>query len=262
MRAYANGIGINYELRGHGEPLTLIHALGLDLRQWQWQLPELSEGYRVLRYDVRGHGQTDSTSGPYDLETLAQDLHGLLASQGITRTHIVGLSMGGMIAQTFALAYPDQVASLVLADTASDYPPEARALFEARARAAETQGMAPLVEASIERWFTPDFRAKEPLAVEEIRQTLAHANPIGFAAACRAIAGLDLGARLGLLAAPTLVLVGDQDPGTPPAVAERIHERILGSRYEVIPDASHLTNVSNPRRFNELVRSFIGSTKR
>lgn len=258
MRVYANGIGINYQLEGHGPPLTLIHALGLDLRQWRWQVPALTERHQVLRYDVRGHGRSDTSPGPYSLDLLAEDLHGLLQALGISRTHLLGLSMGGMIAQVLALTHPEVVESLILADTTSEYGPEAQHQFEERARVAEVQGMEPLIQGIVERWFTPGFRQTYPLIVDEIRAILRQTAPLGYAACCLAVARLNLTARLGEIRRPTLVLVGDQDPGTPPPVAQRIHESIPGSRFEVIRDASHLSNVAQPDQFNAAVLAFLG----
>jgi 3-oxoadipate enol-lactonase len=259
LRVYANGIGINYQLQGSGPPLTLVHALGLDLRQWRWQVPTLADRHQVLRYDVRGHGRSDTTPGPYSLELLSEDLYGLLQALGIPHTDLLGLSMGGMIAQTFALTHPEMVGSLILADTTSEYDPDARRQFEERARVAETQGMDPLVQATVERWFTPDFRQTFPMVVDEIRAILRQTDPTGYAASCRAVARLDLTPRLQRIASPTLVLVGDEDPSTPPAVARRIHEEIAGSRFEVIHGAAHLSSVAQPDQFNSLVLGFLGA---
>lgn len=257
MKLYANGIAMNYELEGSGPPLTLIHALGLDLRMWRWQVPTFSAGRQVLRYDVRGHGRSDTSPGPYSLELFAEDLHGLLQALGIPRTDLLGLSMGGMIAQAFVLAHPEMVGSLVLADTTSEYGPESRRQFEERARIAETQGMGPLVQSIVERWFTPAFRQTYPLVVDEIRTVLRQTDPAGYAASCLAIARLDLTGRLHEIGNPTLVLVGDQDLSTPLAMAKRIHEAISGSRLQVVQDASHLSNVAQPDQFNSAVLSFL-----
>ena len=258
VKTFANGIAINYHLGGSGPPLTLIHALGLDLRQWRWQVPAFSARHQVLRYDVRGHGHSEKPPGPYSLELFAEDLHGLLVALGITRASLLGLSMGGMIAQTFTLAHPEMVDSLILADTSSQFGPDARQQFEDRARTAESQGIGPLVEGILERWFTASFRQREPGVVDEIRAILKENDPSAYAAACLAVSRLDLAARLHEIRCPTLVLVGEEDPGTPPEVARRIHEAIPGSRLEVIPEVSHLSNVGQPEAFNSAVLAFLG----
>lgn len=257
MKAFANGIAISYQLEGAGSPLTLIHALGLDHRQWRWQIPDLGLGYQVLRYDVRGHGGSDVTPGPYALEMLAEDLRGLLDSLGIRRTVVLGLSMGGMIAQTFALGYPSMVEKLILADTTSEHGLEARRAFQDRARLVESQGMEPVVASAIERWFTPEFRQAEPGVVDEIRSILLKCSPIGYAACCRAVVNLDLTRWLKGIRCPTLVLVGEKDPGTPVEAARLLAQSIPDARLEVISAASHLSNVSHPSIFDDLVLRFL-----
>jgi 3-oxoadipate enol-lactonase len=258
MKTLANGIAINCEISGTGPPLILIHALGLDHRMWRAQREALESRFEVIAYDVRGHGLSNKPDGPYSLEQMADDLHGLLAAWGVRRAYLLGLSLGGMVAQTFALDYPEIVESLILADTTSEYAPEARRAFEERARAVETHGIGPIVESTLERWFTPEYRLAEPAKVDEIRSTLSLADQFGYAAACRAVAGVDLTDRLGKLTMPALVIVGSEDPGTPPSAAERLRDAIPGARLEVISGASHLSNVSHAAEFNALVDGFLG----
>ncbi len=258
MRAFVNGIALDFDLVGNGPTLVLIHALGVDRRMWAQQVPVFAEGRQVLAYDVRGHGRSDKPAGPYTLEALADDLRGLLDSLGIQRASLLGISMGGMIAQTFALRYPDQVDLLILADTTSEYPPEGRRQFVERARQVEASGIEPIVPATLERWFTPEFRVEDEETVEEIRKILAAADPAGYAGACLAVSQVDTTARLGQIQAPTLVIVGEKDPGTPVEAAARIQAAIPGARLEVIPDASHLSNVAHPGAFDDLVLGFLG----
>jgi 3-oxoadipate enol-lactonase len=253
MKAIANGIAQFYERHGKGPPLILIHALGVDHRMWEAQVAELSSSCTVFAYDVRGHGASDVPAGPYTLEDFADDLVGVMDALGVDDAHLVGLSMGGMIAQQLAVSQPGRVRSLVLADTASEYNQETRRALAERARIAEERGMAPLVEPTIDRWFTPRFRSQYPRQVEKIRTLLESTNPLGYSAACRAVAAVDLTERLVSITVPTTVAVGSADYSTPPDVALRIHEYVPGSSYEVIAEAAHLSNVSQPRRFNELV---------
>lgn len=261
MFVEANGIRCFYELEGDGEEVVvLIHALGTNHRMWDRQVEVLKPRFRVLRYDVRGHGQTDKPPGPYSLELFAQDLAALLDGLGIPAAHLVGLSMGGMIAQTFALNYPGRVKSLVLADTSSRYPPESRRQFEERAAIAEAQGMGPLVEPALERWFSPEFHRAHPEVVEKYRQMLLANDPKAYAAATRAIAQLDLTSRLGAIKVPTLVIVGADDPGTPPAMAREIAAAIPGARLEVLP-GRHMTQEESAEAFNRLLLEFLESVK-
>ncbi len=257
MFVEANGIRCFYELEGAGDQVVaLIHALGTNHRMWDRQVEVLRPHFRVLRYDVRGHGQTDKPPGPYSLELFAQDLAALLDALGIPAAHLVGLSMGGMIAQTFALSYPERVKSLVLADTSSRYPPENRQQFEERARIAETQGMGPLVEPTLERWFSPEFHRTHPEVVDRYRQMLLANDPRAWAAAARAIGQLDLTSRLGSVKVPTLVIVGEDDPGTPPAMAKEIAANIPGARLEILP-GRHMTQEESAEAFNRLLVEFL-----
>ena len=259
MKTFANGIAMNCEVAGGGPPLILIHALGLDHRQWRRQLESFAPRFEVITYDVRGHGLSDRPAGPYKLEQMADDLYGLLAAWGIRRAYVAGLSLGGMIAQTFALDYPEMVESLILADTTSEYPPDARRGFDARARTVEAQGIEPMVEGTLERWFTPEYRQREVATVDEVRAILRMADPAGYAASCRAVARVDLTHRLGKLTVPTLVIVGAEDTSTPPSDAERLRDTIPGARLAVIPGAAHLSNVSHAAEFDALVLDFLCS---
>ncbi len=257
MKVIANGIAQEYLRLGNGPPLVLIHALGLDRRLWVKQVEDLSASCTVIAYDVRGHGESDVPAGPYTISDMADDLAGLLDSLGIESAHLAGLSMGGMVAQEFALSYPNRVRSLVLADTTSEYNQEARRLFAERARIAEERGLLPLVEATLDRWFTPEFRQSRPEEVERIRYILEQTDQYGYAAACRAIGRVDFTERLVAIQAPTLVLVGSEDPSTPPEMALKIHEYIPGSQYLVVNGASHLTNVARPVQFNNAVLATV-----
>lgn len=257
MKVRANGIAIEYDLTGDGEAVTLIHALGLDRQSWWRQVPELEADYRVLRYDVRGHGQTDNPAGPYSIAMLAEDLRALLAELQIGKTHVVGLSMGGMIAQAFALSHPEMVISLVLCDTSSGHTEAQRRTFYERARLVEREGMEPLVAPTLERWLTPPFRAANHEIGERIAQTLRHNDPRGYAASCGAVGDLALTGQLGRITCPTMVVVGEKDAGTPPEMARVIQAGIPGARLEVIPAAAHLVPVEKAERFNALLQEFL-----
>src|SRR5262245_40271139 len=163
MQMSVNGININYTLDGPvtGPVVMLSNSLASNLTMWDPQMPVLMSRYRVLRYDTRGHGGTEAPAGPYTLETQAEDARALLHTLGIPQVHFVGLSMGGMIGQMLGLECPELVQSLVLCDTMSRVPPEAKPLWEERIHTAHTQGMEPLVEPTVARWFTAPFRAQQ-----------------------------------------------------------------------------------------------------
>jgi 3-oxoadipate enol-lactonase len=259
MKLSANGIAMHYVLDGPetAPVVTLGHSLAAHLGMWEPQMKALTGRWRVLRYDTRGHGSTEAPAGAYSLEQLADDALALLAALGIRRTHWVGLSMGGMVGQTMALKAPGIFASLVLADTSSRVPPEARPQWEERIRTAETQGMEPLVEATINRWFTRPFQERRPDVVDGIRAMIRGTSPRGYAGCCHAIKALDLTDRIAQIKIPTLVIVGEEDPGTPVAAARTINERITGSGLTIIPSASHLCNVEQPEAFASAVTRFL-----
>ncbi len=261
MKATIRGREIHYKIEGDssGPVVALSHSLGTDLTMWDPQVQVLEQNYRVLRYDTRGHGASDDPAGPYSLDGLAEDLLSLLEFLDIRRMHFVGLSMGGMIGQALALRAPYCLLSLSLCDTTSSIPASAKPIWDERIRIVESQGMEPMVEPTIERWFTPPFRAAQTETVDRIRALLRVTSPRGYRGCCRAIAGLHLTERLKSIAARTLVVVGEQDPGTPVSVAREIQERIAGSRLEVIPSASHLCNIEQADAFNRILIEFLGS---
>ncbi len=252
----------HYRLDGPaGAPVvTLTHPLGATLALWDDYVPALTKRYRVLRYDVRGHGGSEVPPGPYMLEQMAGDLEELLRSLGITETHFVGVSMGGLIGMTAALGSPRLIQSLVLCDTTACYGPGLRPMWEDRICVAETEGMtAALVERTMDIWFTPPFRSRRKDIVDRVAAMLERTDPRGYAAAIRAIGFVDLTERIAAIACPTLVVVGEQDPGTPPAMARVIHERIPGSRLLLLPGAAHCAVIEAADRFLPELTSFLGA---
>lgn len=260
MKITANGIAMNYTLDGPaGAPVvTLSHSLAADLSMWDPQMPALAARYRVLRYDTRGHGGTDAPAAAYTLAQLAEDARALLAALGIGRTHWIGLSMGGMIGQTLALGSPGLFASLSLCDTSSRVPAEARPLWGDRIKTAETQGMEPLVEPTIGRWFTAPFVASRKDVVDRVRAMIRATKPAGYAGCCHAISALDLTDKISAIKAPTLIVVGEEDQGTPVAASRAINEKIAGSELVIIKSASHLSNLEQPEEFTRALTTFLG----
>lgn len=257
MKVKANGIEIHYEVEGRGPWVTLSHSLATDLHMWDDQVPALRSRYKVLRYDIRGHGETDAPPGPYTLEQMAEDVRGLLAALGIDRTHFVGLSMGGMVVQTFAVRYPAMAQSLVLCGTASRIPPDAGPIWEERIRTVASGGMAPMVEPTLARWFTDGYRAQRKDVIERIGRMILATPPQGYIGCGHAIPKLNLTARLGELRCPALVIVGENDPGTPVAVAKEIQAAIPGAELTVLPSASHLSNIEQRDAFNAALLGFL-----
>lgn len=276
--------GTYYTDLGDGPPVVLIHALGLNTSMWALQLPVLAQRYRVIRYDVRGHGRTPYKGEPVTVPMLAGDLAALLNELEIERAAVVGISMGGVIAQQFAIDYPEKASSLCLVSTVSRYSPQSREALLDRARAAESEGMAPLIEPSIDRWFTPAFRARaqatpapegsdtehpagqqliasetpESTLVDSVRRMLKYADPNGYAAACRALAQVDLTPDLEKIRAATLVLSGGQDPGVTAESQDVLARGIRDCSEVILPQSSHLIPIEAAAEFNTQLLGFLG----
>ncbi|MEK6245734.1 MAG: alpha/beta fold hydrolase [Pseudomonadota bacterium] len=238
----------------------LSHSLACSVRMWDPQIAALKDQYRILACDTRGHGASEATKGAYTLELLADDLFFLLKELKIEEAHYCGLSMGGMIGQTFALKYPGVFQTLTLADTTSRYPAEAAAAWAERIRTAETKGMEPLAQPTLERWFTEPFRNNNPAAVGAIRKLIVATPVAGYVGCSHAIPKINLTARLKEIRCPILVIVGEQDPGTPPAMAREIHDNAPGSKLVVLPQAAHLANIEQPEGFSRALRDFLRSS--
>ncbi len=257
MKLTANGIEINYVLEGDGPVVTFSHSLACHLGMWDEQVEALKGRYRVLRFDTRGHGQTSVPAGAYSLEQMAEDLHGLLTGLGIAQTHFVGLSMGGMIGQVFALKYPGMVQSLVLCDTTSRYPAAAAPIWEDRIRTVLAKGMEPLVGPTLERWFTAPFRARRKDLMERVATMIRSTPPQGYVGCCHAIPKIDVTDRLGEVRCPALVIVGEEDPGTPVEMACQIRAALPAADLAILRSASHLSNLEQPAEFNRVLSGFL-----
>ncbi len=260
MKIKANGIEISYRVDGpEGAPwVTMSNSLATTHRMWDAQVDAFTKRYRVLRYDKRGHGETDVAPGPYSFELLADDVLALLDALQITRTHFVGLSMGGMTGMTMALRKPSVLRTLVLCDTTSKDPLGDAALWQQRIDAVKAGGsMEPLVESTVARFLTPATVKTRPEVADAVR-TMVRNTPIGgYIACCQAIAKLDLTDRLAGITLPTMVVVGADDPATTVEMARTIHQRIAGSELVILKDAAHLSNLEQVDAFNEAVLGFL-----
>lgn len=261
MKIKTNGVEINCEIAGEGPWVTLSHSLACNLHMWDEQMAALTKQYKVLRFDTRGHGQSSAPPGPYTLEQMADDVKGLLDALGIQQTHWVGLSMGGMIGETFALKYPDVFRSMVLADTTSRRPPDADKMWGDRITVAQTRGMGALVESTLARWFTEPYRNARKDVMARIANDIRNTPVAGFSGCCQAIAKIDLMDRLKEIKCPALIMVGDQDHGTPPEMARQIHENLPGSELRIIASAAHISNIEQAAVFNQALLGFLGKVR-
>jgi 3-oxoadipate enol-lactonase len=259
MKAKVNGIETNYEIHGkEGAPwLTFSHSLACTLRMWEPQVAEFQDRFRILLYDTRGHGASEAPKGPYTLDMLAEDLKQLLEHLDIEKTHYVGLSMGGMIGQTLVLKEPDVFDRVVLADTGHAQTPETRKQWEERVKTAETKGMQPLVQGTLERWFTEPFRNSQPEVVKRIAELIQGTPVPGYVGCCQAIADLNTTARLKDIERPVLAITGEQDAAAPGT--RYIGENVPGAKTVVIPQAAHIANLEQPAAFNRALREFLSS---
>lgn len=257
MKVKTNGIEINYEIAGDGPWVTLSHSLACNLHMWDEQMAALTKKYKVLRFDTRGHGASSAPATTYTLDQMADDVHGLFAALGIKETHWVGLSMGGMIGETFALKYPDVFKSMVLADTTSRRPPGAEKMWGDRIAIARDKGMDGLIDSTLERWFTAPFRNTRKDVMTRIANDIRATPVAGFAGCSEAISKIDVLDRLQEIKCPVFIIVGEEDHGTPPEMARTIHQNLPGSELLIIPSAAHLSNVEQPDVFTRAIMKFL-----
>jgi 3-oxoadipate enol-lactonase len=238
--------------------VVLSHALGCDLTMWDGLANLLAADCRVIAYDHRGHGSSDAPAGPYAMADLADDAARLLRELDSGPVVWIGLSMGGMVGQELALRHPALVGALVLAHTTSGYPDAARDVWRQRIATVREHGIEAIADAVMGRYFHDGFRAAHPATVARFRQRLVTTDTEGYVGCCAAVGGIDTTARLAQIAAPTLVLAGESDQGTPVGMARMLADGIPGARLQVLAGASHLGAVEQPEAFAAAVTAFIG----
>lgn len=251
----ANGVELFYDIAGpDGAPvLALSNSIGATLEMWDEVAAALADHWRVLRYDARGHGRSEVVDSPARVEDLADDLAGLLDALGIDKAHIAGLSLGGMTGQSFALRHSRRATSLTLMATAAYLPPAEA--WERRAQAVLRDGMGAVVDAVLTRWFTPAFQATD--VAKDWGRRLRAIDPRGYAACCAAIRDMDLRPAISAIRVPTLVVVGADDPATPPAMAEEIRSLIPDAELVVLPRAAHLLSVERADAVSAHLAAFL-----
>lgn len=252
-----NGVVLHYELSG-SRVLPLIvfsNSLGTDLRIWDHVVERLAGRYRMLRYDKRGHGLSEAPPGPYSLVDHVEDLAALMAHLSLDRAAVVGLSVGGLIAQGLAARHPDMVAALVLSNTAHKIGTEA--VWNDRIATVQNEGIAAIADMVMERWFTPQFRSPENADFAGYTAMLVRSPASGYAATCAAIRDTDLTESTAALTVPTLCIVGDHDGSTPPDLVRSMANLIKGSQFRVIADAGHIPCVEQPDEVADLIATFL-----
>lgn len=252
----SNGINLYYEIHGEGQPLLFIHGLGSSARDWEYQVAEFSESYKVITLDLRGHGQSDKPAGPYSMSMFAADTVGLLRGLGIDRAHVVGLSLGGGVAFQLAVDSPSMLKSLTIVNSTPELIVRTfkeRMTVWQRLVIVKLLGMRKMGEVLSKRLFIKPEQ-------EDIRQIFvtrwAENDQRAYLNAMRALIGWSVAARIGSIRCPTLVIAADQDY-SPVSVKEEYTAKIPGARLVIIPDSRHATPVEQPEQFNLVLKKFL-----
>ena len=242
-------------------PVILLHAASLDLTYWDAQFEALSRTHDVVAFDWPGHGRSDGITGPASFEDWAEVVAAVVRKIGGGPAHLVGVSLGSMVAQYFALNHPGLVRSLCLIGSACTLAPPVRQAMRERAVMARQAGMSAVLAMATGHWFTPQFRQRRPDVIDRVEKTFLAFEPHQYAALWEMIATLETRERLAGLVCPTLVLAGEHDASTPPAAARLIQERVAGARLEIIAGAAHLVPIEASQAVNPLLQSFFAEAE-
>lgn len=256
-RIDVDGVGIAYRVEGDldAPPVALLNSAGCDVRMWDEHMGVLGEGFRILRYDARGHGASDVPPPPYTLDRLGADLVALLDALSIGRVHVVGASLGGLVALWMAVHRPERIDRAVFAGTAARIG--TAELWQERADAVRAGGTGAVADVVMTRFFSAPFRRDHPDVVGRFADALRAQSPQGYEGTCLALRDVDLREEVGSIAAPSLIVVGDLDEATPPADAAWLHGAIGHSRLVTLGGAGHLCAVERPEAFDRIVQGFL-----
>ena len=251
--------GTSYLATGQGQPVVLIHGVGLNKEMWGGQVVGLATNYRVITYDMLGHGASPRPAADTPLLGYADQLLELLDHLQLPQATVIGFSMGGLVARAFALHYPERLRSLVVLNSVFDRSPEQRAGVIARTAQAAEHGPDANAEAALSRWFSREYQAANPAQIAALRQTLAGNDPQGYLTTYELFATQDMyrADDLGSIQAPTLVATGELDPGSTPQMARQLAERIPGATVAILPEQRHMMPVESPRLVNQLLLDFL-----
>jgi 3-oxoadipate enol-lactonase len=244
---------VHHVLEGRtGAPVVVLsHSLGTNLETWAPQVEALAEHFLVVRYDLRGHGRSPVPGGPYEIADLGSDLLALLDHLGVARAHLCGLSLGGMVSLWVGSHYPERVDRMVVCCTSALLGPASA--WAERAAVVRAKGMEAIADAVVARWFTPEFRAREPELYTSMRAVLAATPPVGYAESCGAIERMDLRPYLSAIRAPTLAVAAAADLAIPPDHLFQIAKALPLGHAAVVEHAAHLANVERPEKVTELI---------
>jgi len=258
MPVYENSWGeTRYSVEGSGPPILLIHGVGARLDNWDGVAAVLSRNFKIVRYDLRGHGKSSKVPGPYSLEMFASDAAGLLGHLAIARAHVAGHSLGGMIAITLAARHPQRVDRLAVLSAAAGRTDEERRKVMERIALIANGIPGDHFMNSLSRWFTDEFRAANPELMEQYAARNRENNPASYAAAYAVLASGEVAPDLRLVKAPTLVVTGEHDLGSNPRMARFIHAGIAGSELRILPGLRHSILIEAPRKVAGLLEPFF-----
>lgn len=260
MHAEANGIRIHYSIDGReGAPwVTFITGIANDITMWDGQIPALESDFRILRYDSRGHGGTQATEGDYTFDMLMGDLVGLWDALGIQKSHLVGLGLGGSTAIGVGVQHSDRLLSLVPCCCRAVMTPDFAARWPGYVETVKAGGMEAMVEPTVQRWFTDDFKAAHPEALDSVRAQIRGTNPLGYYGCIAAFLTLDFRNRIDRISVPTLFISGANDlMGGPSALMQELADAVPGAKHVSVPDAAHICNIQNPEGFNDALAGFL-----
>jgi 3-oxoadipate enol-lactonase len=258
VRVALDGFEAYYEDRGSGPPLVLVHGLGASTRMWDRVAGPLSEQFRVVAYDLRGLGRSETPPPPYSLDQLVADLHGLLDALALGRVALAGHSLGGAIVLTYAIRHPDRVGALVGIAAPSLTTDEQRGLLAERARAARAEGMQALAELHAQGGLPEGFEAAHPDDTAFYKSIIASGDPDGYAALCGVTGDLDLRPGPGGIRAPTLLLEGELDRVVRPESVRATAAAIPGCEYVELPGCGHIVPLERPAELVSRLREFVG----
>jgi 3-oxoadipate enol-lactonase len=251
-------VDVHHTLEGPDDAAVLVfsNSLGTTGVMWDAQAAALSDRFRVLRYDARGHGSTPATRGPYTVGDLAGDVIDLIDRLELERVSFCGLSIGGMTGMWLGVNAPERIDRLVICCTGMQLPPAE--MWTERAAQVRAEGMGCVIDATMERWFTPGFRERSPEVVGRIREIFLTTNPEGYAGCCEALAQFDMRGQLDAITAPTLVIAGEDDPVGTPERAGAVGEEIEGSHVVILPEARHLAAVEQADAVTRELEQHLG----
>jgi 3-oxoadipate enol-lactonase len=255
-----NGIKIDYRIDGkEGAPyITFVTGIANDVTMWDGQVAVLGKDYRTLRYDLRGHGDTQATEGDYSVELLVRDLGGLLNELNIQKTHLVGLGLGGALVQAYAIENSHRVNALVPCCCRAKMVPEFAALWHKLREVVAKEGIDPIVEPTAQRWFSDDFKAANPQVLQNVKNMIRGTTVLGYLGASAAFLALNIEDKLPQIKAPTLYISGAEDKlGGPPALMAELAKKVPGAQHRSVPKAGHIANLQNPAGFNSLLADFL-----